>query len=283
MDSSPTSLIHAGVSRLNAWYVGQMYDRFSVAMGVPQYGDDYIHIGLYDAPDLDFATAQQRLTKRVIDPLQLTPEKRLLDVGFGTGATDFYAAETYGCRVTGVTVSKRDVENARTKAASRDLGDKLEFVIADAQDLPYDSTFDAACAIESLTDMMYKMRAVRCVYRALKPGGLFAVAQSTVERGGVIGRGIAQVTGVERVWSMADTVAGVREAGFEIVDVADFTSSLENTYAHLERESAKLKSAQPAVDDHPVLRRLSGSLSKVIRRRRERVGYVYVLARKPNR
>lgn len=283
MSSSPTALLRAGASRLNAWYVGQMYDRFSVAMGVPQYGDDYIHIGLYEEPGLDFATAQQRLTQRVVGALELDATKHLLDVGFGTGATDLYAAQAFGCRVTGVTVARTDAERARTKAGQLGLSDRVSFELADAQNLPYpEGTFDAACAIESLTDMMYKVRAVENVFRVLKRGGLFAVAQSTVERSSVVARSVARVSGVERVWSIDDTVSGVRDAGFEIVDVADFTSSLANTYAHLEQESERLRAASgPGLEAHPVLRRLSGTVSKAIRRQRERVGYVFVVGRKP--
>ena len=70
----------------------------------------------FDTPDTTLAAAQQAKIDLSLSKCELRPEHRLLDVGCGWGATALRAAEKYGCRVTGLTLSanqhRHDVELA---------------------------------------------------------------------------------------------------------------------------------------------------------------------------
>lgn len=57
--------------------------------------------------------AQQDKLELICRKLRLEPGMRLLDIGCGWGGLARYAAETHGVRVTGVTVSERQVELSR--------------------------------------------------------------------------------------------------------------------------------------------------------------------------
>ncbi len=63
------------------------------------------------AADLD--AAQEAKLDLICRKLGLKPGMTVLDIGCGWGGTARFMAERYGCRVTGVTVSKRQVEYAR--------------------------------------------------------------------------------------------------------------------------------------------------------------------------
>lgn len=61
----------------------------------------------------DLEAAQEAKLDLICRKLGLEPGMSVLDIGCGWGGTARFMAERYGCRVTGVTVSKRQVEYAR--------------------------------------------------------------------------------------------------------------------------------------------------------------------------
>ncbi len=68
----------------------------------------------------------------------------VLDVGCGAGATACFLAKRAGCRVIGVDILAGMVERSRERAAREKVADRVEFQVADAQDLPFaDGIFDA--------------------------------------------------------------------------------------------------------------------------------------------
>lgn len=101
----------------------------------------------------DFA-AEVGLTKHIggneatdilADLCRIGAEKTVLDVGCGVGATPIYLVENYGCRVVGVDIRPKMVERCIERAqAAGLLGDRVEFRVGDALDLPFeDESFDA--------------------------------------------------------------------------------------------------------------------------------------------
>lgn len=68
----------------------------------------------------------------------------VLDVGCGAGATACFLAKRVGSRVVGVGILEGMVERSRERAAREKVADRVEFQVADAQDLPFeDGMFDA--------------------------------------------------------------------------------------------------------------------------------------------
>lgn len=53
-----------------------------------------------------------RLSKKILETLDIDEETKILDVGCGTGQTMAYIAERYGCKVTGIDVQEKMVEKA---------------------------------------------------------------------------------------------------------------------------------------------------------------------------
>jgi avermectin B 5-O-methyltransferase len=79
--------------------------------------------------------------------------------------------------VTGVTVSRWQVEEGNRRVAETGLTGRVVLQYADATDLPFpDGSFDAAIALESLVHMSDKRAALDEARRVLRPGGRLAVA-----------------------------------------------------------------------------------------------------------
>ena len=107
-------------------------------------------------------------TDTIADLCHIEKGTYVLDVGCGVGATPCYLAHKYGCRVAGVDIVEKMVERSRERAKKMNLSDRVEFRVADAQELPFeDDCFDAVIT-ESVTAFPKdKLKAVRGVC----PGG----------------------------------------------------------------------------------------------------------------
>lgn len=118
-------------------------------------------------------------TEELAELCRLGPGQTILDVGCGVGVTPCFLAKRYGCRVVGVDISPRMVERARERAIREKVADRVEFRVADAQDLPFaDAMFDAVIT-ESVTAFPAdKQQAVNEYARVTKPGGYVGLNES---------------------------------------------------------------------------------------------------------
>ncbi len=80
---------------------------FSFLDNYKQYSCGYFQ----DTEDLE--QAQQEKMELICRKLNLGPENRVLDIGCGWGGFARYAAENFGCHVTGVNISREQIEHAR--------------------------------------------------------------------------------------------------------------------------------------------------------------------------
>jgi ubiquinone/menaquinone biosynthesis C-methylase UbiE len=104
----------------------------------------------------------------------------VLDVGCGVGQTACYLARKYGCRVVGVDILPKMVERSWERAKKEGLRDRVEFRVADAQDLPFDDAAFDAVITESVTAFPEdKQKAVNEYARVTKPGGYIGLNEST--------------------------------------------------------------------------------------------------------
>jgi arsenite methyltransferase len=104
----------------------------------------------------------------------------VLDVGCGAGVTPCFLAKRYGCRVVGVDISERMIEHSRERVRREGVASKVEFRVADAQDLPFeDNLFDAVITESATAFPEDKQGAVREYARVTRPGGYVGLNEST--------------------------------------------------------------------------------------------------------
>lgn len=80
----------------------------------------------------DLNRAQERKLELICRKLQLSAEDHVLDIGCGWGGFSRFAAERFGCRITGVTISAVQARFARDFCRGLDV----EIVESDYRDLP---------------------------------------------------------------------------------------------------------------------------------------------------
>ncbi|HVE67992.1 MAG TPA: cyclopropane-fatty-acyl-phospholipid synthase family protein [Solirubrobacteraceae bacterium] len=90
--------------------------------------------------------AQEAKLDLVARKLGLRPGVRVLDVGCGWGSFAVHAAQRYGARVTGITLSEPQAARARERAAQAGVADRVDIRVADYRDLRGER-FDAVASI----------------------------------------------------------------------------------------------------------------------------------------
>ena len=119
-------------------------------------------------------------TEDLIELCHIGAGKYVLDVGCGAGVTPCFIAKRYGCSVVGVDISEQMIERSKERAQREKVGDRVEFRVADAQDLPFDANLFDAVITESVTAFPEdKQRAVNEYVRVTKPGGYVGLNEST--------------------------------------------------------------------------------------------------------
>jgi SAM-dependent methyltransferase len=110
---------------------------------------------------------------RLLERLDLSPGKTLLDVACGAGGPALRITAITGCSVVGIDVHEQAVTTARSLAAQRGLLDRAEFQVVDATVLlPFsDSSFDAITCIDAINHFPDRRLVIAEWARVLKPSG----------------------------------------------------------------------------------------------------------------
>jgi SAM-dependent methyltransferase len=111
-----------------------------------------------------------------VDP---RPDQRILDVACGSGNAALVMARRY-CDATGVDFVPSLVERAKQRAAAD--GTKAEFLVGDAQALPFgDSSFDMVVSVFGVMFAPDQEKAASELLRVCRPGGVVGLACWTPE------------------------------------------------------------------------------------------------------
>ncbi|HSX33035.1 MAG TPA: methyltransferase domain-containing protein [Candidatus Saccharimonadales bacterium] len=113
----------------------------------------------------------------------IKPTDRVLDAGCGLGGSSLWLASEIGCQVTGITLSRAQVERATKRAAQQGLAAKAQFLVMDYTHTNFpDASFDVVWALESLCYAADKLAFLREAYRLLKPGGTLVMGDGFLLR-----------------------------------------------------------------------------------------------------
>jgi len=135
--------------------------------------------GYHAAPTVSLADAQEAKLSLICHKLGLDTERTLLDVGCGWGSLSLHAAEHFGARVVGVTISAEQKKFIDARIAERELGDRVEIRLQDYRDVPERDHFDAVSSIEMgehVGAANYPTYA-EALRRSVRPGGRVLVQQ----------------------------------------------------------------------------------------------------------
>jgi len=179
----------------------------------------------YRDPDGKLEQAQRDKLDLVCRKLELKPGETLLDVGCGWGSLSIWAAQHYGVRAHGVTLSQAQAAYAAERIRKEGLGDRCRVEYLDYRDLPASARYQ-------------KIAAVGVIEHVGIPNypAFFGSVRARLEDGGLyLNHGIVHEFHWKRtsqteflyrhvfpngdLAGLSQTLTEIERAGFEIVDV----------------------------------------------------------------
>jgi len=193
-----------------------------------------------DAADtLDQAQAQK--LDHICRKLMLKPGEEFLDIGCGWGGLIFHAAQQYGVKATGITLSQNQYDYTRAKIVELGLDGRVEVEFLDYLDLPPAKLYDKIASIG-----MFEHVGIRNyphyfgkIYAILKPGGLVLNHGITLNQVGVDGLGSGISDFVEeyvfpggQLAHVSRVIEGMAERGLELIDAEPLREHYARTLWH---------------------------------------------------
>ena len=99
----------------------------------------------FETGDEDLATAQLKKIDHILTKIRLQPGQKLLDIGCGWGALVLRAAQKYGAKCVGVTLSEQQYALATERVARAGLSNQIEIRLQDYRDVS--GTFDRITSV----------------------------------------------------------------------------------------------------------------------------------------
>jgi cyclopropane-fatty-acyl-phospholipid synthase len=129
----------------------------------------------FETPDIDLDSAQQAKLDHICRKLMLQPGESFLDIGCGWGALVIHAAQRYGVRAHGVTLSARQLKLAQERIIQAGLEDRVSVELLDYRELAGDSVYDKIASVGMFEHVGIKNLPgyFSAAHRLLKPHGLF--------------------------------------------------------------------------------------------------------------
>ncbi len=118
--------------------------------------------------------AQEQKLDHICRKLRLQPGERFLDIGCGWGALVMHAAERYGVKATGITLSENQHALASERIRAAGLQDRVQVRLQDYRDVPGEGVYDKIASVGMFEHVGLKNLPVYfgAIRRLLVDGGL---------------------------------------------------------------------------------------------------------------
>lgn len=187
--------------------------------------------------DEDLDTAQGQKLDYLCRKLRLRPGQTLLDVGCGWGGLVLYAAQHFGARALGVTLSRPQAELAQQKIAESGLSERCEVQVCDYRDFDPAIRFDKIVSVGMFEHVGedHLPEYFQHVWKLLRAGGVFLnhgiAASATFHRQGpsFIDKYVFPDGGLA---PLGTTVRIAEACGFEVRDVESLREHYARTLRH---------------------------------------------------
>jgi ubiquinone/menaquinone biosynthesis C-methylase UbiE len=141
---------------------------------------DYSYFGIQSSWGVTKHFGGLRATDELATLCHIKADKSVLVVGCGIGLTPCHLAKNFGCQVVGVDLSEKMVEWSRKRVKRKNVTDRVELRVADAQELPFENERFDAVMIESVNAFIPdKQRAFSEYVRVIRSGGYVGMNEGT--------------------------------------------------------------------------------------------------------
>lgn len=166
--------------------IAKWYDDTSAFYGHIWYrnSDSFaLHYGLWDKKTKSLHEALLNTNRFMAKQAKMTSDLKVLDAGCGIGGSVVWLAKYLKAKVTGISISPKQIEKAKALSTKYHLDDLIHFELMDYLDTNFaDETFDVVWAIESVCHAKNKKDFLKEACRVLKKGGRVIVADGFLKK-----------------------------------------------------------------------------------------------------
>ena len=181
-------------------------------------------------------TAMKKTNKLFLQDSKLGPHDNAIDLGCGIGTFTCYVASEIGCDVTGINISKFQLQKAKKTARQKKLSNvKFQYIdIMNVSELH--EKFDAAFSIAVNCHLPDKGKAIHNIYKILKPGGRLVMSDWLQKQTVNSFEKELLLEPFNRYWSYPymESVEGykklLKKTGFTIIKAADVTKQVKKNF-----------------------------------------------------
>lgn len=136
---------------------------------------------VFKEPSTTLEQASNDKKELICQKLQLKPMDHLVEIGSGWGGFAIYAAQNYGCKVTTITISQAQYDEAVERVAAAGLSHRVDVQLKDYRLL--EGEYDKLVSIEMIEAVgeQYLSTYFKKCYELLKPNGLALIQAITIE------------------------------------------------------------------------------------------------------
>lgn len=183
----------------------------------------------------------------VLQPLELSPGSRVMDLGCGKGAVALAIARAFGCRVDGIDLFAPFVAHCQDQADAAGVAHLCTFHHGDIQALAGSFPPADVATYLALGDTLGPLADTMGVIRQyVRPGGCLLIGEDYSEEGAS-----TDLPGYADMGTYAQTAQQLQLHGDSIIHVATEHADLHAAYAqelaHIRRRASELEARRPAL------------------------------------
>jgi ubiquinone/menaquinone biosynthesis C-methylase UbiE len=193
----------------------------AIVDGVQRLGKSPDTVTVEDLGPVDeFHIGGRIATKSFLDQLEIAADDHVLDVGCGLGGASRFAAQQYGCRVTGIDLTHEYVKTGEVLCSWVGLDNRITLEQGDATATSYsDGAFDKLYMMHVGMNIANKQALVSELRRVMRPGGRLGIYDIMRVGDGDLSFPVPWATTPEEsdVWSSDEYKAALEAAGLRVI------------------------------------------------------------------